>query len=292
MNKKKIIATFQREYLEHKSLILNTFFYISGLSFVLLIFGLNKITGLIQAKANMEFTIQGEVKPLSEIDFSAISSGYLSFVGLIALVISAYYLLSCLYDDRKDRSILFWKSMPVSEVQTVVTKLLFGLYVIPCLSIALGFISLLINAMAISLWASWFTPLEFGYVWSGLKVFSVFWHKMAFDIIGSIWILPFFAWLLLASAYSKKSPLLIAVVPPLTFTIFEKVFMGSSTLVSLIRAYLPDLKQFSFRNTSTSEMFADHISLLTQGPNVFLGLGISVAFVIAAIWLRKNRYEI
>ncbi|MFL0796789.1 MAG: hypothetical protein K6L73_04795 [Cellvibrionaceae bacterium] len=292
MNNKKIIAAIKREFLEHKKLLIGTFFYITVVSFVFLVYGLYKLSALFVSRGAMEIKINGNMKSLSELDFSMMSSGYLSFIGLIALVVSIYYLLSCLYDDRKDRSILFWKSMPVSEVQTVLVKLVFGLYMIPLLSLILGLVSLLVNALVISVWADWMTPLDFGYVFSGLKLFSVFWHKFVFSIVGSIWILPFFTWLLLASAYSKKSPLLIAVVPPLTLTVFEKVFFGSSTLTSLIRAYLPDLKQYSYRNSSVADMLSDHLAVFAQGPNVYWGLVVSVAFVIAAIWLRNNRYVI
>ena len=41
---------------------------------------------------------------------------------IAAGVVVVVYLLDCLYGERRDRSILFWRSLPVSDTQTVLAK--------------------------------------------------------------------------------------------------------------------------------------------------------------------------
>ncbi|MGC1458667.1 MAG: hypothetical protein WA825_10345, partial [Steroidobacteraceae bacterium] len=50
---------------------------------------------------------------------------------LVLGIVSWMYAGDCLYAERKDRSILFWKSMPVSDTLTVLSKLLLVVVLVP-----------------------------------------------------------------------------------------------------------------------------------------------------------------
>src|SRR5882762_11823641 len=52
-------------------------------------------------------------------------------------IVGVFYCLDALYGERRDRSILFWKSLPVSDLTTVLSKALIPLAVLPVISFAL-----------------------------------------------------------------------------------------------------------------------------------------------------------
>src|SRR5206468_10746510 len=53
-----------------------------------------------------------------------------------ALIVGIFYCLDALYGERRDRSILFWKSLPVSDVMAVLSKLAIPIVILPLLSFA------------------------------------------------------------------------------------------------------------------------------------------------------------
>ena len=63
----------------------------------------------------------------SQIPSRVVHEGFLVAVGAtffaVMSIYSTWYLLDCLYADRKDRSVLFWKSLPISDTTTVLSKL-------------------------------------------------------------------------------------------------------------------------------------------------------------------------
>lgn len=228
---------------------------------------------------------------------------------LIALVIQVHYCLSCLFDDRKDLSVYFWRSLPVSDKQTVGVKLLVALFVVPGifllagtllqLLIGIGFIVLggvLSIAYDISLWnllgnSGFFT-----------NILRMWWTVVPFIL----WLFPVFAWLMLASCMAKRSPFLIAVLPAIAIILSEvlmhKTFgVGSLFFTDAILNYFSlfsgldgistisssqNGQSFEYVNNSPlpfylADIFANKISLIAT----ILG----VIFISAALWMRKNK---
>ena len=119
-------------------------------------------------------------------------------------VVVFMYFLTCLYDDRKDRSILFWKSMPVSDAMTVISKLLTGLLLVPGIYLVvmmiLQLILLLTSLMAavgssIDIWATLIAPAQIVTRWIQMTAFFLF---------VAIWCLPIFAWVLFVSSWARS----------------------------------------------------------------------------------------
>jgi ABC-2 type transport system permease protein len=138
------------------------------------------------------------------------------------MVVSVFYAVDALYGERRDRSVLFWKSMPVSDWTTVLAKLAIPVLVLPLVTFAVTFV--------VQLFMFAFGLLGAGSgLWSHLGLLQMWWselfHMVAFH---GIWWAPFWGWFLLASAYARRAPLLWAVLPPLAIGFAEKIAFGSA----------------------------------------------------------------
>ena len=157
------------------------------------------------------------------------------FVGAIALfspfiaigfIVQVYYFVTCLFDERRDQSVMFWRSLPVSDEMTIASKLLTGAVVIPVIFFAAAtFLMVLMLVLAIvaclilsvgfdiSLWgtlASANILSGVGYIWLTLLPMA-------------IWLLPLYSWLMLASIYANKAPFLWAVLPIVALLVIETI---------------------------------------------------------------------
>lgn len=138
------------------------------------------------------------------------------------MVVSVFYSVDALYGERRDRSVLFWKSMPVSDTVTVLSKLMIPLIVLPLVTFAVTLVTQLIMLL--------FGVMRAGPgLWSHLGVMQMWWgelfHLVAFH---GIWWAPFWGWFLLASAYARRAPLLWAALPPLVIGFGERIAFGTS----------------------------------------------------------------
>ena len=138
-------------------------------------------------------------------------SSQLFLLGLGVLTI--FYALDSLYAERKDKSILFWRSLPVTDAETVISKLLTAVVLIPAVAIV-GIIGThLLNLIVTSIWVSMKGGDAGMLIWGSVP-FLDNWLAMAIAIFGgAIWMSPFIGWFLFVSAYTKRSPLLMAFLP-------------------------------------------------------------------------------
>ncbi len=283
---------FLREIWEHKRLVVNNFFYASAGLLCLLLLSLHKITQRVSTHTDFHLSIDGNLTDATQFNLSLLSAGFVTLISLLAFCSSVFYLLNCLYDDRKDRSILFWKSLPIPELHSVGTKFFVGVLAIPLFAMTIASFALIIHALVLSTWVSWSTPFSFVQVWSGLQIPGVIGHKFTAATLFSIWTMPLFAWCLFCSAFSKKSPVFLAIAPPVLIIATEKILFGTSTLLALWKTYYPDLSSLLYTKTSISEMLSFHVAHLIQGPQFIFGAFITAGFIYASVWLRNNRYEI
>ena len=243
-----------------------------------------------------EFAEHGQV--ITAIISSLITSPLL----LILPFIVVFPLLSSLYDERMDRSFLFWKSMPVSDTAEVLSKLVFIVVVGPLMLFLLMAVVNLAGAIIATpvAWIYGFSAWE--YIWSPTP-FVTLWLSVAFNyFIYAAWALPVLAWLMLASAVAPKAPLLIATIPVAAVAILEKVFLGHSYLMAALGDRLG--REFGFIVRDTMEqtyggMDGVHIMTLDQSgaafletvgdPSFWIGTVIAAAILYGAIVLRRFR---
>ena len=124
----------------------------------------------------------------------------------IALVVGIFYSLDTLYGERRDRSILFWKSMPVSDLTTVLSKLAIPLVVIPVLSFAIALVTqfiMLLLASTVLLGSG----ANIAALWTQQSFLrfslELFYHMLT---VHGLWYAPLYAWLLLVSATAPRAP--------------------------------------------------------------------------------------
>ena len=212
----------------------------------------------------------------------------------IAAIVAVFYCVDALYNERRDRSILFWKSLPVSDLTTVLSKASIPLVVLPLLAFAVTvvtqFIMLLFSTTILLTSGTNVAPL-----WTQVSLFQMslmlLYHYVTVHIL---WYAPLYGWLLLVSAWARRTPFLWAVLPPFAIAIFEKIAFHTS--------YFGEMLSNRFSGGMGIVALPNRLPIdpgmqLTPGrflsdPALWVGLGVTAAFLIAAARLRRNREPI
>ncbi len=216
------------------------------------------------------------------------------------LIVAFFYCLGALYNERKDRSILFWKSLPVSNATAVLSKAAIPLLVLPAILfvivIAVHLIMLGVGTAALAA-----SGANSGWLWNAWPIFKMA-LVLAYGLVCmTLWYAPIYGWVLLVSSWARGMPILWAVLPPLGLVLAERIALDSSYLWSLLdyrlNGYLHEA--FYFPPHLHGHEIGDPIALLALTPEKFLGtpglwLGIvfAVGCLAGAIWLRRNREPI
>lgn len=133
---------------------------------------------------------------------------------LILLFVVFFYFLGALYDDRRDRSILFWKSLPVSDTKTALSKLVAGAFLAPALWVAAIALMHLVMMVIISVLFLFSDIPVYQYLWGPADPVNIWAFMLAAYFVQAFWMLPVWGWALLASAFARSKPFLWAVAPP------------------------------------------------------------------------------
>ena len=208
-----------------------------------------------------------------------------------AFIVSIFYSLDSLYGERRDRSILFWKSLPVSDFTTVLAKASIPLLVLPVIAFAVTLIvetiMLLLSSAVVA--GSGFSVADY---WNRLELYQTMWG-LAYHLVTvhMLWYAPLYCWLFLISAWSRRTPFLWAVLPPFAVVIFEKVAFHTGYFLSFLT------ERFSGGNEAIGGgkgNMLDPDMHMTPGPflltpGLWLGLLFAAAFLFTAARLRRQR---
>jgi ABC-2 type transport system permease protein len=235
------------------------------------------------------------------------------FFTVVMSFVIFFYLLGSLYDDRKDRSILFWKSLPASDTLTLLSKLFSAMVVIPVFFLVILILTHLIMAIIgsimvlsvggnpWSLFLSVVNPLE---AWALIS---------ASYIAQSIWALPLYGWLMLVSAFAPRVPLLFATLPPVIFAVlqtwieFLRTFTLKHNVVGLIGEWFfnsPAIFSAEFDGNEggialgvpLTDTFDHAVTFGNMLDRIFsvqmlAGLAVAAVFLGGALWLRHRATE-
>ena len=208
------------------------------------------------------------------------------------LVVALFYCLDALHGERRDRSILFWKSLPVSDLTTVLAKASIPVVILPlitfAITVATQWIMLLLSS-AVLLASS----VSVGMLWKHVPLFQM-WFGLFGHIVGfhGFWYAPFYAWLLLVSAWARRAPVLWAALPLLAIGIVEKVAFNTSYFAELLKYQFtggPEGAVLMAGNTSMNPVTAIRQVNFLISPGLWIGLGIAAAFLAGAARLRRYR---
>ncbi|MGH1470662.1 MAG: hypothetical protein ACRBCS_05675 [Cellvibrionaceae bacterium] len=218
---------------------------------------------------------------------------YAMVFGMLAFFLGVSYLLASLHTDRKDRSILFWKSLPFSESQAVASKLLIAALIIP----VIAFIFSIVVQLAVGIGVTYlYVGLQESMIGLG-AYFEMFFkvlltHSFLIFLV-AIKLMPFFSWLIFCSAWSKGTPMLLSFLVPFCFYIFERLIVGTNYIgrfFSSVISYSGDGSLAALESGNIGVIMKD---MLHYSPSqLVFGVIISITFIYGAIWLRNNKYEI
>lgn len=160
---------------------------------------------------------------LSEEDLSKLGGvldmALLSMSGLLQIVlffVVFFYLLAALYDDRRDRSVLFWKSLPLSDSSMVVSKVLAAALVAPLLSTLIAMALQFALLILLSLYVLFHGINPFTVLWGPVSLLNVWGQMLANVPVNALWALPTIGWLLMVSAFARSKPFLWALLVPVS----------------------------------------------------------------------------
>jgi ABC-2 type transport system permease protein len=218
----------------------------------------------------------------------------------VMLIYSSWYLMDSLYNDRRDRSVLFWKSLPVSDTQTVLSKLAMGLLIIPLVFMVGADLTSLIMAFVLSIRAH---AALGGALWHPGTWFQVQVLWLYVIATTAIWYLPVAGWLMIVSAWAKRAVLLWTVLPLFVMYLIEKFFLNTHIVQSLIGQRLAGFAAVAYHGNEqwVSENLSDTSTRAVSvwrfinptgffsSLEVWIGLAVGIAMIVAAIQLRLYR---
>jgi len=206
-------------------------------------------------------------------------------------IVGIFYSLDALYGERRDRSILFWKSLPVSDLTTVLSKVTIPLIILPLLSFAIAvatqFVMLLLSSVVLL-----GRGLDVGTFWTHMSFFrmSLMLLYHIFTVHG-LWYAPLYGWLLLVSAWAPRAPFIWAFLPPFVIWGVEKAVFNTSYFLAMLQYRLtgPEPSSTAPHGTLMEILSALTLAQFLSTPGLWIGLAIAAAFLAAAVRLRRYR---
>jgi ABC-2 type transport system permease protein len=212
---------------------------------------------------------------------------------ITGLIVAVVYCIGTLGNERRDRSILFWKSLPVSDLTTVLAKVTIPLVVIPVVVTVIALLLQLVLLAAAtvvlsmggpgtaSLWAHWPVPQM-----SLTVIYLV--------VTGTLWYAPIYGWLLMVSAWARRMTFLWAVLTPIGVAVVERIAFDTNYVGTLLRYRLKGFLDIAFVQPPRNTTAIDPAALMTPAhffgsPGLWIGLIVAAAFFAAAVWLRRGR---
>lgn len=299
------LALIRREIWEHRSI------YVTPMAIAIIV-TLGVFAMLIFASgfaAELDAVIFGATNIAGETERKAALTLYFlgtSWLFLVALaILTVFYCLDSLYAERKDKSILFWRSMPVTDAETVISKLIIALLVIPVGAI-IGIIAThLVNLVVTSVWVSMKGGDASLLIWGSVSLLDNWLAAVIVILATGIWMSPFIGWFLFVSAYTKRAPLLMAFMPLFLLALLEKIILrthvfaehvlGRGDGMPLIRTdnieRFFDEEQWRIAEGATSLLVHLDIVRFLTSPATWAGIIVCGLLSTAAIYVRRFRDE-
>jgi ABC-2 type transport system permease protein len=208
------------------------------------------------------------------------------------MIVSIFYCLDAFQSERRDRSILFWKSLPVSDLTTVLSKVSVPFVVLPAiaigLTIAMQWIMLLVSSAV--LMTHGISPAK---LWVELSPPQM-WAMVAYHMVTVhvLWYAPYYCWMLLVSAWARRAPFVWAILPLFVISLAEKIAFNTWHFAALLGNRLGG--SGSATPGPAGDFPVDAMTHLTPfkflgEPGLWIGLALSALFLAAAVKLRRER---
>ncbi|QDA58402.1 hypothetical protein FHQ07_01385 [Thermomonas aquatica] len=333
----KFKLLLKREFWEHKGGFFWAPIWAGGISLVLTLMAL--VVGEVAARravASGKMSFDGDIN-INGLDLSALTSkmdaadlqklaGGIDISTVMSsawpLIVLAFvvffYCLGSLYDERKDRSVLFWKSLPVSDRDTVLSKAASALLVAPLIAVGVAIACMFGFLLLVSAFVLLHNGNPLTLVWGPGNPLQLAGSMLATIPVYALWALPTVGWLLLCSAWSKSKPFLWAIMLPVFAGIFISWFdimnvfnlesgwfwknIVARGLLSAVPGTWFDVAHIDNAHITSSEaarqiesvhqllsLQTTYSVLLT--PQLWIGAAVGAAMIYAAMRLRRWRDE-
>jgi ABC-2 type transport system permease protein len=246
----------------------------------------------------------------------AIDVAMLGLAGILSAVLGFvlfFYLLGALYDDRRDRSVLFWKSLPLSDRDTVLSKVLVAAVLAPLISVVVS-IALHIGVLSLmSVHVMFYGVNPITVLWGPAEPVAIWLRLLASIPLNALWALPCMGWLLLVSSFARSKPFLWAVLLPVGLGLMVNWFDVLSTFsvpdtaywmhvaLRILAGVFPGSYQFQFPATEIAPgvqmmgvngatSWANMGQVLFSAP-MWIGAVAGVVMLYGAMYMRRWRDE-
>ncbi|MGN6520251.1 MAG: hypothetical protein ACTHK2_12580 [Dokdonella sp.] len=313
----------KREYWEHRGGFLWTPVWVTGITLLLTVLGL--ITAEIfrsRAHVQVGFSLDMlrqniDAKDWTDagygLDVVQFMFGALPCIALFFVLF--FYLLGTLYDDRRDRSVLFWKSLPVSDLATVASKALTAMFVAPLIALAVSTIAYVAFLVIVGTWLSL----------HGLNVLPAIaashpirtaWRMLLTIPVDALWALPAIGWLMFWSAWARSKPFLWAVMLPI-LVVFANWwigvlggphFGGVLDVAKILGRLLLSVAPGGWMSLEGAEgirewmphpgvdsgglLAPERLLAVITSANLWIGVAGGLVLLAAAVWVRGRRIEV
>jgi ABC-2 type transport system permease protein len=299
------LALIKREIWEHRAI------YVTPIAIAVVV-SLVSLAGMVTISAfdkevNMALfgasNIAGDAEREAAMTVFFLGTSWVFLFGLA--ILTTFYTLDSLYAERKDKSILFWRSLPITDAETVVSKLLTAIFVLPLVTVAAIIATHIVNLVITTGWVMVRGGNAAHLIWGSVPLFDNWAAALIVTIASAIWMSPFIGWFLFVSAFTKRSPLLMAFMPLIILPIVEWIFFrskifatavfGRGEMIPLFREM--DLELFfdedRMRVNEEVVRLLAHIDVgkFLLSPSVWAGVVVCGLFATAAIYLRRYRDE-
>lgn len=241
-------------------------------------------------------------------------AGFWMVIQVVLFFVLFFYLIGALYDDRKDRSVLFWKSLPVSDTATVLSKVAAAVLLAPLISFLVATVAYVALLVVVGIWTLFhgLNPLP---AIAASHTLGLFWRMLLTLPVDALLALPTVGWLLFWSAYARSKPFLWAVLVPL-FAFIANSWIGMMGLPSISRRFMLeeligrllfgifpgqwlndknpafiDPEHAFERGNMLSLLDPSNVYGLLATPGIWIGAAAGIAMIAAAVWLRRSRIE-
>ncbi len=313
----------KREYWEHRGGFLWTPIWVSAVMLVLTVFGI--ITAeVVRARVEVNGGVPWKVitERLTAGDLAQAGAGldvaYIALAGILCIplfFVLFFYLLGSLYDDRRDRSVLFWKSLPVTDTGTVLSKVAAAVLLAPFIAFIVATLAWVGLLVVVAVWAvaHGINPLP---AIAASHPFGLFWRMLLTIPVDALWALPTVGWLMFWSAFARSKPFLWAVLVPL-FVLIANSWLGMLGAPSMSRSFLVEdvLMRLLFGIFPGAWLSGDGLDLgrhfrgigdgaevlgvfdparvyaLLGTAKLWIGVVVGAGLIAVSIWLRRTRIE-
>ena len=202
------------------------------------------------------------------------------------------YSLSTFADERKDRSLIFWRSLPVSDLTTVLSKVFIVTLIVPLMVIPYIILLQLVAMTSASIFFATNDIVSFGWLWGSYIITD--WFRIIFSLWAqSLWSLPLFLWLMLAGTYAAR-PIAGAIVPPVILIVLEGVIFKTN----LVLEFIENRIGFWSRSDSFPKEYQEirvvdisDILLLFSTQAFWIGILASVILVAGIVYVRSSNSD-